>query len=123
MPPADPASRAGVTPKASGDRSSRTFAEEMTTPLSGFIEILERVAGGTLSCAEAQSLLEKNPLDDFPGSEAITSELHHYWSDEDIRQRDSGYRLMQDEELSKLINRLRHGAYGDAARITFLHVS
>ena len=30
MPPADSASRAGVTPKAGGDRSSRTFANNMT---------------------------------------------------------------------------------------------
>ena len=29
MPPADSASRAGVMPKASGDRSSRTFARNI----------------------------------------------------------------------------------------------
>ena len=30
MPPADPTSRAGVMPKASGDPSSRTFAKTLT---------------------------------------------------------------------------------------------
>jgi len=33
MAPADPASRAGVTPEASGDWSSGTFANKMTAPL------------------------------------------------------------------------------------------
>jgi len=32
MPPADPASRAGVTPKASGDPSSRTFGKTNMNP-------------------------------------------------------------------------------------------
>jgi hypothetical protein len=32
MPPADSALRAGAMPKAGGDRSSRTFAENMNTP-------------------------------------------------------------------------------------------
>ena len=33
MPPAESASRAGATPKASGDRSSRTFGKQMISRL------------------------------------------------------------------------------------------
>ena len=40
MPPADPASRAGVMPKASGDPSSRTFAENMKTIYTVIILLL-----------------------------------------------------------------------------------
>ena len=88
-----------------------------------FIEILEGVERGELSCAEAQSQLENDPLDEFPGAKTILALLNHYWDDEDIRQRDLDYRLMQEGELAKLIQRLHQADYPGAAKVSFLHVS
>lgn len=90
---------------------------------SQFIEILECVERGELSCAEAQSQLENDPLDEFPGAKTISALLNHYRDDEDIRQRNLDYRLMQDKELSKLIWRLHQADYLGAAKVSFLHVS
>jgi len=91
--------------------------------LSSFIELLECVERGSLSCTEARFQFENSQLSDFPGSKVISSQLNHYWHDEDIRQRDLDYRMMQDRELSKLIKKLNQGDYRGAAAITFLHVS
>ena len=47
--------------------------------------------------------------------------LQHYLADEDIRQRDSVYRQMQESELDRLIALLRSAAPSDAlAEIGFL---
>ena len=53
MPPADSASRAGVTPKAGGDRSSRTFGKQMNL-LSYLLPIVTLVF--LASCSAQPSL-------------------------------------------------------------------
>jgi hypothetical protein len=95
----------------------------MTMNLSSFIELLECVERGSLSCAEARSQFENSKLVAFPESEIISSQLNHYWCDDDIRQRDLDYRMMQNGELAKLIQKLQEEDYRGAASITFLHVS
>jgi hypothetical protein len=56
--------------------------------------------------------------------EAIWESLEHYLSDGDIRQRDAGYRRMQEAELKTLIRLLRSAASNtELARISFLEPS
>ena len=50
--------------------------------------------------------------------------LQHFLADADIRVKDSSYRLMQENEMRRLIRLLRSGADGKAlAKITFLGAS
>ena len=46
--------------------------------------------------------------------------LEHYFSDSDIRERDSRYKEMQNREMLKLINLIRSGDCKKASMISFL---
>ncbi|MBK8036580.1 MAG: hypothetical protein IPK22_05520 [Verrucomicrobiaceae bacterium] len=104
-------------------KTKNCSSENMTRSASTLIEVLEAVERGKISCEEARSELDRNPLVDFPESEMISCLLSHYWDDEEIRQRDKDYRAMQNAELGKLIERLRQSDYSAAAKVSFLHVS
>lgn len=61
----------------------------------------------------------------FAGSMSICFHgLHHFLADRDIREKDSAYRLTQENEMRKLICLLRSGADDQAlSKITFLGAS
>ncbi len=84
--------------------------------------ILEQVREGRIECSEARKDIVGTPDFDFPHAADVVSFLNHYWDDEDIRQRDEDYRAMQNDELDKLISRLKRLEYESASEVTFLHV-
>jgi hypothetical protein len=60
-------------------------------------------------------------IDALPALSAIWGNLQHYLGDADIRESDSGYREMQERELSKLVGLLREGASpAELKRVSFL---
>lgn len=80
---------------------------------------LEALLFGTLN--EEEFRQRYTPQAASPALDAIWGNLEHYLSDGDIRARDSSYRDMQDGELRKLIQLLRHGApMAQIRRINFL---
>ena len=85
--------------------------------------ILERVREGRTECSEARRDIVGTPDFDFPHAAEVVSFLTHYWDDEDIRQRDEDYRTMQNDELDKLISRLKRFEYERASEITFLQIT
>ena len=85
--------------------------------------ILQQVREGRIECSEARRDIEGTPDFDFPHAAEVVSFLNHYLDDEDIRQRDEDYRTMQNDEVDKLILRLKQFEYGGASKVTFLHVS
>jgi hypothetical protein len=52
--------------------------------------------------------------------EAIMGWVEHFLADADIREKDSAYRRMQEQEMVKLIRCLRTGRIDEAKTITFL---
>ena len=78
---------------------------------------------GKLSCDAACWKLDGTTWHDFSHAEKIASYLLHYWCDEDIRERDSEYRDMQETELNKLITLLREEDYLKASKVSFLAVT
>ena len=86
-------------------------------------QILSDLSAGRLECGEARTRIESSPSFQFPQSEFVLSFLEHYLDDEDIRKRDPSYGTMQNNELDKLVSRLRHSDFEGAAKVTFLTVS
>jgi hypothetical protein len=86
--------------------------------IARLIDRLEALRAGRVTCL---SFLDE--LDDlFAGLDLdpVFANLHHYIGGEDIREREPGYRAMQEAELDK-IALLRAGAPSqDLRRITFL---
>ena len=70
-------------------------------------QILSDLSAGRLECGEARTWIESSPDFQFPKSEIVLSFLDHYLDDEDIRKRDPSYRVMQNNELDKLVSRLQ----------------
>jgi hypothetical protein len=85
--------------------------------------ILQKVREGRIECSEAREDIDGTPDFNFPHAAEVVSFLNHYWDDEDIRQRDVDYRTMQNDELDKLILRLKKFEYEGSSEVTFLHVS
>ena len=61
MPPADPASRAGVMPKASGDPSSRTFDQNMKPLIAVLLLASSLFAGATEQLISTTTIGDKSP--------------------------------------------------------------
>ncbi len=55
--------------------------------------------------------------------EEVFSNLDHYFSDEDIREKETEYKDFQNNELEKLINYIKVGNLEKANKISFLQVT
>ena len=87
------------------------------------IQLLRDVNQGVMDSDLAQLEIGKvnsNKLNDI---NCVFANLNHFWSDSDIRNKDSKYKCMQFSELEKLINHLKSGHWEKANGISFLHVS
>lgn len=82
------------------------------------ISELEKLYAMTISCDDFDSSLENLTFDNLDN---VYANIHHYLADEDIRSRDPEYKLMQENELKKLITYLKTNNYKAANQITFLH--
>ncbi|QDF76949.1 MULTISPECIES: hypothetical protein [Shewanella] len=93
------------------------------TELEKLIELLSAMHEDNMDCGIAQMLFEKLDWSKMPEVEDVFGNLYHYWHDEDIREKEEEYKLMQENELGKLISLLKHGDYENASNISFLHES
>ena len=83
---------------------------------------LDALLSGTLSVSHFRRKYQVES--DSEVLKAIWDNLQHYLDDGDIRARDKSYREMQDNELRKLIQLVRHGApFADLRQISFLTVT
>jgi hypothetical protein len=85
-----------------------------------FANDLERHLHGTV---DAHFIREQYGNADNLDISALMSSIEHFFSDSDIRAKDTTYRKMQEEEMIKLIKLLRSEKISDAKRISFLHKS
>lgn len=92
----------------------------MKSEASQLCEILDRLLSGEIDSNSAQEQVESLAMTEFG---KVYGNLYHYYSDEDIRQRDPEYKKFQEAELKKLIGRLRSGNIEAAQEVSFLHVS
>jgi hypothetical protein len=74
-------------------------------------ERLDALRLGRISCESFR--MEQDELFAHLDLEAVFVNPQHYLADEDIRQRDSVYRQMQESELDRLIALLRSAAPRD----------
>ena len=81
------------------------------------VAILEELAGGQIGVSETAERIKALSPTNF---NRIFANLHHYLSDEDIRQKDQRYKDMQVKELNKLIQYLKAGDYSKAETVSFL---
>ncbi len=72
--------------------------------------------GGQDACDEIHNLAALK----MPELKDLFADLHHYIADEEIRDKDPGYRELQDSEMTKLITRLRTGDIAKANQVSFL---
>lgn len=92
----------------------------MSSELEQLCKILELLLAGEIDCGIAQDKVEMLAITEL---EAMYGNLHHYYTDEDIRERDPEYNEFQVAELRKLIKHLKAGNIKSANRVSFLHVS
>jgi hypothetical protein len=67
----------------------------------------------------------ENEINNFKDKnlEEIIMNLNHYFSDEDIREKDTQYRIFQKNELKKLIDCLKVNNFEKANKISFLQTT
>lgn len=84
------------------------------------VDLLEAMLNKKISIEITQAKLEKILTSEF---EEIFSNLDHYFSDEDIREKEIEYKVFQDNELEKLIHYIKVGNLEEANKISFLEVT
>ena len=82
--------------------------------------ILEKLLINEINSQTAEQKLE---LLYFEGLEDIFANLNHYFSDEDIRNKEIEYKNMQNNELKKLILHLKNSDLEMASKVSFLEVT
>ena len=92
----------------------------MKSELGILLEIMESLLAGEIDCENAQVRVNDISIIEL---QELYGNLHHYFDDEDIRDKDSDYKAFQDKELKKLINHLKASEIEKANGISFLHVS
>jgi len=92
----------------------------MKTEREILLRVLESLLAGETSCESAQKEIDNLTMKEF---QELYSNLHHYYDDEDIREKDPEYKAFQNIELEKLINHLKSGEISKANGISFIHVS
>ncbi|WP_284216794.1 hypothetical protein [Agaribacter marinus] len=91
--------------------------------LQRLIRLLSDVNHRTLDMDSAQLNIKKMKTDKLKDISNVFANLHHFWSDSDIRREDRTYESMQFSELEKLINHLTNRNWEKANGVTFLYVS
>ena len=84
------------------------------------IHLLENMLNQKTSVSLSKIELEKLSTPEF---EVIFSNLDHYFSDEDIREKETEYKKFQNDELAKLIHHIKVGNLKEANKISFLEVT
>jgi hypothetical protein len=92
----------------------------MKAEIETLCDFLAQLQNGEIGGKDALASLSSLSALKTPGLEELFGNLHHYIADADIRAKDSGYRELQDTEMTKLISRLRSGDIAKANRVTFL---
>jgi hypothetical protein len=93
------------------------MSKRMKLETEQLCRILEGLLDGSVSPGVGKTEIDKLS---FTGIESVYGNLFHYLSDADIRERDQGYKELQDLELKKLIGHLRTADFDKAKGITFL---
>ncbi len=93
-------------------------SEKMKLDLDQLCDILQGLLDGSRSPEEARAQLDRVSFEEL---DELYGNLFHYLSDADIRERDEGYRELQDSEMRKLIQHLEAGNLAKANEITFLN--
>lgn len=92
----------------------------MDTDIQELRDFLGQLLNGSLPAEEAEARMETLSSLRRPALEGVYANLFHYISDGDIREKDKGYRELQDSEMKKLISRLEAGDFTGANAVTFL---
>lgn len=92
----------------------------MNSERSVLIEILKRLLAQDIGVGEAENQVHALSMAEFG---EVFANLHHYWHDADVRDRDEMHRDFQNGELRKLIAHLEAENISVAQRVSFLHVS
>ncbi|WP_295623531.1 hypothetical protein [uncultured Nitrosomonas sp.] len=88
----------------------------MSSESEQLCKILDLLLADEIDCGVAQDKIEKLTMTEF---DDLYSNLHHYYTDEDIRKRDPEYKEFQVAELQKLIKHLKSGNIKSANRVFF----
>ena len=84
------------------------------------LEIVESLLAGKIDCEGAQSTIDTLSMQDFS---ELYGNLHHYYNDQGLREKDPEYKVFQNIEFEKLIKHLKAGEIGKANGISFIHES
>jgi hypothetical protein len=81
------------------------------------IEDLRKLSSGVLSCGDFRQRMKAYPIE----LQDLIANIDHFLSDEDIRQKEPDYKIMQEKELRKLILLLEQNATeSEVSKISFL---
>ena len=92
----------------------------MKTDCEKLLIIMRSLQCGDIDSLKAQDEVSRLNMDEFP---LLFSNLFHYFTDEELRKKDSEYGDFQNIELAKLIKHLESGDIKNANEISFLHSS
>ncbi|MCP4706834.1 MAG: hypothetical protein GY865_19725, partial [candidate division Zixibacteria bacterium] len=92
----------------------------MNIELEKLIELLQIVLSEKLDIEVAEGLAGKLDWSQLDFVSDVYGNLFHYWHDTDIREKDPEYKVMQVNELKKLIEHLTKQDYKAACNISFL---
>ena len=90
----------------------------MNSQLRELADALEATLRGDLN---AEHFRRQFPFREVTSEfEQVLTHVEHFFSDADIRQRDAGYKQMQEASMARLVDALRSGDLAAASAITFL---
>ena len=92
----------------------------MQTNIHSLCVFLEQLLAGSIQTKDAKPQLKTLSALSMSGLEELYGNLFHYIDDADIREKDPGYKKLQDSEMRKLIEHLKAGDFGMANAITFI---
>lgn len=92
----------------------------MESETKKLLEILEAVYSEKIDVEEGEARVGELSMKEFQN---LYGNLHHYWLDEDTREKEPEYKEFQKIELEKVIQHLRSGNIVAANKVSFLHVS
>ncbi|WP_414829673.1 hypothetical protein [Alteromonas sp. H39] len=91
--------------------------------LNRLIGLLESIENDTIDIKSAETVFLTFDQEALNPLKGVLANLHHFFDDEDIRNRDVHYKLMQYAELKKLISFLKSHKFEQANAVSFLDVS
>ncbi len=106
-----------VEPPCPSLSAERYKEEDVKSKIEQLVSILEDLLNDELRASVAQKKIEALSIGDLGN---VYANLFHYLDDEDIREKDSRYKHLQNSELKKLIYWLKVGDLAKASKISFL---